>query len=76
MRFPADLYTQLKIEAARSKRSVTSLVHEKLSQQNKEQNTLDLIRETRKLDQLAEEFSQHTRGIKLSEKVVEMRYEQ
>lgn len=76
MRFPVDLYTQLKIEAAKSRRSVTSLVHEKLSRQSKEQNTLDLAKETSKLDRLAKKFSQNTKEIRLSEKVVEMRYEQ
>lgn len=76
MRFPSDLYTKLKIEAARSGRSVTSLVHERLRQQDKQQNTLELANEVKKLDCLAQEISQATQNISLSEKVVEMRYEQ
>lgn len=75
MRFPADLYMALKLEAAKSRRSVTSLIHEKLTAKSKpKQVNVDKIMS--ELAKLAKENSKQNPGISFSEKLIEMRYEQ
>jgi hypothetical protein len=74
MRFPADLYLELKLEAARTRRSVTSLVHEKLRKKSTATKK-DPQQLLRGLERLAKKNSKHFKG-SLSDAVIEMRYEQ
>lgn len=77
MRFPADDYMALKLEAINKKMSVTSLIHKKLFNRKKNVNTkINIAKAMLELNKLAKEVSKYTKGISLSEKLIEMRYEQ
>ena len=78
IRFPEEMYMELKMEAAKKRKSVAALVRESLSKARKQKasrrnNTAKLIREFNKI---AKENSRQNPGISFSEKLIEMRYEQ
>ena len=75
MRFPANLYMALKMEAISKQMSVTALVHQKLSpkKKHKQKSPLQIIQEVRKL---AAGNKKYFTGKSLSDAVIEMRYEQ
>lgn len=76
MRFPADGYMALKLEALNKKMSVTSLIHRKLFSKKKSVTTNDVDKVMANLNKLAKETSKQNPGISFSEKLIEMRYEQ
>ena len=76
MRFPADLYMDLKLEALHKRVSVTSLIHTKLRKKNAVNTTRNVEKIMVNLAKLAKETSKQNPGISFSEKLIEMRYEQ
>lgn len=75
IRFPEDLYMELKMEAARRRKSVAALVREKISKKKveKKKNVKAIMKE---MDKLAKETARQNPGINFTEKLIEMRYEQ
>lgn len=76
MRFPADGYMALKIEALNKKTSVTSLIHKKLFNNKQSTHVSNVDKIMSNLAKLAKETSKQNPGISFSEKLIEMRYEQ
>ena len=75
IRFPEDVYMELRMEAARRKVSVASIVRERVDRKNKpgNKNTEKIMKE---LDKLARENDKYMKGKSLSKLLIEMRYEQ
>lgn len=76
MRFPADLYMALKLEALKKRVSVTSLIHTKLQKKKVPMTKSNVDKIMANLAKLARETSKQNPGISFSEKLIEMRYEQ
>lgn len=75
IRFPKEEYMELKIEAARLRKSLAALIRERVIKKKRIKRT-NIEKELRKLDKLAKENSRQNPGISFSEKLIEMRYEQ
>jgi len=79
IRLPEDLYMDLKMKAARQRKSVAAVIREKISESEKK----SLIRSKkraaillRKLDKFRERTAKENKGINLTKALIEMRYEQ
>lgn len=75
IRFPEDLYMDLKAEAARRRVSVASIIRQRLTDKKK-RSPREVARIMRQVEKLAEENSRQNPGISFSDKLIEMRYEQ
>jgi plasmid stability protein len=73
IRLPEDIYMELKISAAEQRKSVAAVVREKLGVK-KVINSKEVI--WNKLGKFASEMTKTNPGVSLSQKLVEMRYEQ
>lgn len=75
IRFPEDVYMDLKMQAARERKSIAAVVRERVTMKRGERkkNINKLMRE---LEKLAAENAKQNPGISFSEKLIEMRYEQ
>jgi len=76
IRFPEDMYMDLKIEAAKKRTSVAGIVREKIKKKKgakKKKSTEQLIKE---LKEIAKMNDKENPNISFSEKLIEMRYEQ
>jgi hypothetical protein len=73
IRLPEDLYMDLKMDAAKNRKSVAAVVRDRLGAKKEKQNGKDLWK---RVSLFAKELSQKNRGVSLSEKLIEMRYEQ
>lgn len=75
IRFPEELYMELKMEAAKKRKSVAALVREKVSGKKKitKASHKNLLRE---MDKIAEELAKQNKGLNLTKALIEMRYEQ
>lgn len=75
IRLPEDLYMELKMKAAKERKSVAAVIREKLSEKKVTKNNekSKLLERMRKLgDKIAKDHP----GLNLSKKLIEMRYEQ
>ncbi|MBI2029935.1 hypothetical protein HYT02_05955 [Candidatus Gottesmanbacteria bacterium] len=75
IRFPEDLYMEIKIEAAKKRKSVAALVRDKFTRKSKKKQR-DVKTIMKELDKLAKETARQNPGINFTEKLIEMRYEQ
>lgn len=77
IRFPEDVYMELKREAAEKRKSLAAVVREKVvkagGKRAKKRNVEKMMRE---LEKLAKENARQNPGMSFSEKLIEMRYEQ
>lgn len=75
IRFPEDVYMELKMEAARLRKSIAEVVRERVAKRSasNKKNVKKLLRD---LEKLAAENARQNPGISFSEKLIEMRYEQ
>ena len=75
IRLPENLYMQLKIEAAHQRKSVGAVVREKLTgkQDVKRENRMSLLEE---LERVSKKIGGKSKGISLSQELINMRYEQ
>jgi|GraSoiStandDraft_16_1057320.scaffolds.fasta_scaffold325323_3 hypothetical protein len=75
IRLPEDLYMQLKIEAAQRRKSVGEVVRERLTgkQDAGKKNKMSLLQE---LQKVSEKIGKKSKGISLSQELINMRYEQ
>lgn len=75
IRFHEDQYMELKMEAARKRKSIAALVREKVGKKKvrKKKNVEAVMKE---LDKLAKETARQNPGLNLTEALIKMRYEQ
>jgi hypothetical protein len=77
IRFPEDQYMELKMEAARRRKSLAALVRGQVpTMRTPQKKTLNVEKIMRKFDRLAKENAKYMKGIILSEALIRMRYEQ
>ena len=72
LRLPEDLYMDLKIKAAKERKSVAAGIREKLTIDTKVKNTSIL----QMMKKLGKEIEEDSRGLNLTKELIEMRYEQ
>ena len=75
IRFPEDMYMELKIEAARRRMSVAAVIRQRLIDKKK-RSPAEVTRIMRGIKKLADENARQNPGISFSKKLIEMRYEQ
>lgn len=76
IRLPEDLYMDLKLKAARERRSIASVIRDKLSVQeerNRKEKTKKILRD---IEKLRVRMEKENPGINFSEALIKMRYEQ
>ena len=76
IRFPEDMYMDLKMEAAKKRTSVADIVRKKIEKKNKKKKKVNVEKFMKELEELARENDRQNPGISFSEKLIEMRYEQ
>ena len=72
LRIPEDTYMELKMKAARERKSVAAVIREKLvieSKQQKADNILELLKS------LGRDIAKENKGLNLTKSLIEMRYE-
>ena len=72
LRLPEDLYMDLKIKAAKERKSVAAVIREKLLD-TKQKDQSDLLL---RLKKLGEKIAKENKGLNLTKGLIEMRYEQ
>ncbi|PIR59107.1 MAG: hypothetical protein COU69_01810 [Candidatus Pacebacteria bacterium CG10_big_fil_rev_8_21_14_0_10_56_10] len=76
IRFPEDMYMELKIEAAKKRTSVSSLVRQRVSTKEQSPAKKSTQRILKELREITEMNDRENPNISFSEKLIEMRYEQ
>lgn len=76
IRFPEDLYMELKLEAAKKRKSVAALIREKLAKKKAAAVKKSLTSILQELDNVAKENAKFMKGRSLSKMLIKMRYEQ
>ena len=76
IRIPEDVYMELKMEAAKRRKSVAALVREKIQKKGQEAKKPSTQRLLKDLEKFAKTMSKKYPNLRLSEKLIEMRYEQ
>lgn len=72
IRLPEDLYLDLRMEAARSRKSTSQIIRDRLSKDRPKAKSNVWER----VEKYAIEMSKKYPGLNLSDKLIEMRYEQ
>ena len=75
IRLPEDLYMDLKMRAAKQRKSVAELIREKLTGKSAEQQE-DRMLLLEKMQAVAKKIADEGEGINLSQELIKMRYEQ
>lgn len=73
IRLPEDVYMDLKMQAARERKSVAEIIRKKIVQPSSQEGTQDLISSMRKL---GARIAKKHKGLDLTKALIEMRYEQ
>ncbi len=83
IRFPEDQYMELKMEAARTRKSFAALVRERVTtpkplnkKATKTKSDKSVAKFMREIRKLAKETAKQNKGINFSKALIEMRYEQ
>jgi hypothetical protein len=76
IRFPEDMYMDLKMEAAKKRTSVAEVVRNKIEAKNKKKKKINVEKFMQELKEIAKMNDRENPGISFSEKLIEMRYEQ
>lgn len=77
IRFPEELYMELKLEAAKTRKSVAQIVRERVvtkERPKRSKSEIDTIMAEFRL--LTKANARYMKGVSLSKAVIEMRYEQ
>jgi len=75
LRLPEDLYMDLKMKAAKERKSLADVIREKLGA--KKDFTADNANKLlRRMQKLGEEIAKENKGLNLTKGLIEMRYEQ
>ena len=75
IRFPEDLYMELKMEAAQTRKSIAELVRERVAKKTTSQKR-KVSKIMISLEKLAKETARQNKGIDFTKGIIEMRYEQ
>lgn len=75
IRFPEDMYMDLKLEAARNRKSFAELVREKIVNKKARSKIIKVEKIIRDLDKLAKENNKYLKGIDSTKIIREMRDE-
>lgn len=75
LRLPEDLYMELKMKAARERKSIAAVIREKLSEENKTTGKRkgDLLK---KIDKFSQKIAEKSPGLNLTQAVIDARYQQ
>ena len=75
LRLPEDLYMELKLKAARERKSVAAVIRERLvnKKASSKHSGEDILKDLRKF---REKMAKQNPGLNLSKALIEMRYEQ
>lgn len=76
IRFPEDIYMELKLEAARKRTSVARIIRDRVIKDKPQAQKRQLEKLMQEIDKLAKKMAKQNPGINLSDKLIEMRYEQ
>lgn len=76
IRFPEDLYMELKMEAARTRKSVAAIIRERVAKKEKPSEKKHIDKMMSDLETFAKQMKRYTKGKSLSKALIEMRYEQ
>ena len=79
IRLPDDLYMDLKMKAARERKSIAAVIREKLSSHEKDREKTQETRTKKILKQMMEvrkRIAKENPGIDFAKALIEMRYEQ
>lgn len=77
IRFPEDMYMDLKFEAARRRKSVAAVVREKVTKKKVSSPKSAYVKaKMHELEKLARETARQNPGLNLTKALIEMRYEQ
>ncbi len=76
IRFPEDLYDQLKREAAARRISLSELVRQRTAGKQSDKKNTSSKAAMKRLNQLAKRIGGQNKGINLTQAVIDMRYEQ
>ena len=74
LRLPEDIYMELKMKAARERKSIAAVIREKLqAEENSGKSSISLLD---KMQKLGETIAKENPGLNLTKGLIEMRYEQ
>lgn len=75
LRLPEDIYMDLKMKAARERKSIAAVIREKLGAKrgSTKDNTSQLLK---RMKRLGEKIAKENKGINFTKGLIEMRYEQ
>lgn len=76
IRFPEDMYIQLKREASLKNISLAKLVRQKIGAKTVHTNNKSVEQLMKEFEEIAKENDRQNPGVSFSEKLIEMRYEQ
>jgi predicted DNA-binding protein len=80
IRLPEDMYMELKMEAAKSRKSVAAVIREKIGERktkkSQKKNQKDGALLLKRLEKLARDNSKKMKGESLTDTVIRLRYEQ
>lgn len=79
IRFPEDMYMDLKMKALKKRQSIAHLVRkavESAIRQEDKDRKIQAKKLIRKMDQFAKKMAKKYKGLNLSKALIEMRYEQ
>lgn len=76
IRFPEDMYMDLKLEAAKKRKSVAQVVREKMIKKKTVSKKIKVEKIMRELDKLVKETDKYLKGIDSTKIIREMRDEQ
>ena len=74
IRLPEDLYMDLKLEAAQKRTSMAKVIRDRVIRENSRQTNVKVY--LQRLEKFAQKMAKKNPGISLSQKLIEMRYEQ
>lgn len=75
IRFPEDLYMELKMEAAKTRKSIAELIRERVAKR-KISHKKDAVVMMNNLEKLAKETARQNKGVNFTKGIIRMRYEQ
>jgi len=77
IRLPENLYMQLKIKAARERKSVAAVIRDRLNEQSfntdRQKHAEEMVA---KMKAFGEKMAKKNKGINMSQELIKMRYEQ
>lgn len=74
IRLPENLYMDLKMKAAKERKSIAAVIREKLTEDKKSENNADKL--LGRMKQLSKRLTKDNPGLNLTKNLIEMRYEQ